>query len=188
MRPSPRPVIAWLSDVNATDSTCPTYPCCTSSRAYSRRGIALALQADSSAQVLALGERGHSLGFLERAAERPLAIDRFAGFERLHHQVVVPGDTHADDGQVEIGTVHHLGKIAEGEARAEGLPRGVRGVLVCGAHGGQLVLLVERLQRGNVGVRAPAAAAARTVAPTMPTRILLIAAIAGAIVTRTKAG
>jgi hypothetical protein len=103
-------------------------------------------------------ERRHLFRLGQRAAQRPLAEDGLAGLQARHDELPVTGHPHADDDEIDVTIARHVAEPVKRALRPERSRGRPGGVLVRGAHRFQLVA-GQRLERGHVGVLAPAAAA-----------------------------
>ena len=136
-----------------------------------QRRVAARLQANDGLESVRLRKGRHLLGFCQGGAQGPLAEHRLVGVQAGHDEVFMAGHPHADNHQIDLGVLRHGVDVVE---RVHSVELGLRGL------GRVLVGCTDRLQgvvrqeveRRDVGVGAPAAAALRAVAPTMPVRMV----------------
>ena len=160
MRPAPRSR-AWalitlrlrrqhLADVAVVDQI---------ARVHQGR-VAAGLQADDRLEPALFRELCHLFCLGQVGAEGPLAEDGLVRFEAGHDEVLVAGHADDDGDEVDLRVLGHLVDVGEGVLGAELLLRCLGGLLARRADGDELVVFQD-IERGDVGVGAPAAAALR---------------------------
>jgi hypothetical protein len=79
------------------------------------------LESDHGRHPLNPGQRRQLFGFGGGSAQRPLGIDRFAGFESGPGRLIVRWDPYHHGHGIDLWRGHHGSEIVEGELRTERL-------------------------------------------------------------------